>query len=100
MNAPTTAEVRDVFAIHCEGWCERCGESDMSSFEFHEFEFNQWLIAERKRVAEMAIEKERKRIIDLLESGGHYSTYKVPCDCGAPMPEQIDYIINNFIKED
>jgi hypothetical protein len=30
-------------------------------------EFNLWLVTERKRVAELAIKKERKRIIKILE---------------------------------
>jgi hypothetical protein len=30
-------------------------------------EFDSWLVQERKRVAEMAMEKERKRILTMLE---------------------------------
>ena len=37
---------------------------------------------------------ERERIIALLETQDcHYSTYKKPCDCGAFMVEQIDYLV-------
>ena len=40
---PTTEEVRDEYSFHCEGWCERCNESDGVSYLFHEAEFDRWL---------------------------------------------------------
>ncbi len=40
---PTAEEVRDEYSFHCQGWCERCGESDDVSYLFHEAEFDRWL---------------------------------------------------------
>jgi len=62
----TTEEVRDAFSLRCNGWCHRCGDTGINSDEFHDTEFDLWLVAERHRVADMAMAKERERIIKLL----------------------------------
>jgi hypothetical protein len=49
---PTTEDIRNDFA--------RDGME-------YAYMFDRWLVAERKRVAEMATDKERERIIKLLE---------------------------------
>lgn len=36
---------------------------------------------------------ERERIIKLLETDCHRYTEEIPCPCGAPTPEQVDYLI-------
>lgn len=46
-----------------------------------------------QEIAELAARDERHRIIELLEKDCHYAGYKEMCECGAPMPEQVDYII-------
>ena len=86
INLPTTDHIRI-------GYCTSSYDENADA------EFDLWLATERNRVANLAIAKERQRIITELERAGHYSTHKVLCDCGAPMPEQVDYIIENLIKE-
>jgi hypothetical protein len=61
----TTEEVR-------EAWRNTLVPTGKSTYEFvdpddADTEFNLWLVTERKRVAELAIKKERKRIIKILE---------------------------------
>ena len=62
----TTEEVR-------EAWRNTLIATGEHTFEFvdpdvADTEFNLWLVNERHRVAQLAIEKERKRIIAILES--------------------------------
>jgi hypothetical protein len=61
----TTEEVR-------EAWRNTLVPTGENTYEFvdsdvADTEFNLWLVTERNRVAELAMEKERKRIIKLIE---------------------------------
>ena len=67
----TTEEVR-------EAWRNTLIPTGENTYEFvdpdvADTEFNLWLVNERHRVAQLAIEKERKRILSVLES--------VTCNC-------------------
>ena len=55
---PKTEEVRDEYSVHCEGWCERCGESDDVSYMFHEAEFDRWLAEVKAQAVEKAANRE------------------------------------------
>lgn len=59
---PTTEEVRDAY--------ESTWLSD--TMTGRDAEFNRWLVAERKRVAELAIQRERERVVKLLNEH-HYA---------------------------
>lgn len=59
--------------------------------EWEEFAAYLGIIRDAKR-------EERERIVNLLENNCHKYTEGVACPCGAPMPEQVDYIIE-LIKE-
>lgn len=60
-----------------------------------EAQFNRWLVQERNRVAEMAIAKERKRIIDMLEKQA-----KEDDEAAYPFAGSILWSVIDFIKED
>lgn len=61
----TTEEVRDAFSTMED---DEATKDNLKNFDF-------WLVTERKRVAEMAIKKERARILAILEAA--------ICDCDA-----------------
>lgn len=64
IRAITTEEVRDAY----QGRLIKTGENAFELVDEAESdaEFDMWLVTERKRVAELAISKERNRIIGLL----------------------------------
>ena len=62
-------------------------------------EFDYWLVRERNRVAQLAIQKERERILDILRDDCHRYDENTICPCGAITPDQFDYV-EQLIKED
>ena len=80
----TTEEIRDAF---CESYPDHL-------WGIKEQDFNEWLIAERNRVAELAIAKERKRIIDMLEKQA-----KEDDEAAYPFAGSILWSVIDFIKE-
>lgn len=94
MEAITTEQLREASS---KGFVSSLGYRSIS-----EHEFNVWLVNERHRVAELAIEKERKRILDIIAHASHRYDSDTPCPCGAPTPDQYDYIeelIDSSINE-
>ena len=70
INKITTEQLR-------EAYCGLLVQTGDHTFEFIDqdtanAEFDLWLVTERKRVAQMAIEKERKRIIAKLDNYNMY----------------------------
>jgi hypothetical protein len=88
----TTDQVREAFS----------NVDDDEATEENRHNFDVWLVNERHRVADLAIAKERKRILDIIAHASHRYDSDTPCPCGAPTPDQYDYIeelINSSINE-
>lgn len=86
----TTDEVREAYM----GILIQTGENtyELIDEDTAGTEFDLWLVTERKRVAQMAIEKERKRILDILRDDCHRYDENTICPCGAITPDQFDYV--------
>ena len=87
----TTEEIRDAF---CESYPDHL-------WGIKEQDFNEWLIAERKRVAEMAIKKvfaqfSRVTLVDDDRGGIQYERYHVHVE---PSIQDNGYTLKLFVKE-
>lgn len=87
MEAITTEQLREASS---KGFVSSLGYRSIS-----EHEFNVWLVNERNRVAQLAIEKERKRIIAKLEKQA-----KEDDEACYPFAGSMLWSVIDFIKED
>ena len=89
--------MRDINEITTEQLREASSKGFVASLGYRSIadnEFDYWLVRERHRVAELAIAKERKRIIDMLEKQA-----KEDDEAAYPFAGSILWSVIDFIKE-
>ena len=86
-NVPSTEHIRQAYVNFCWGWDDDSDDAEL--------DFDLWLVSERHRVANLAIEKTRKRIIaNILDRVEDLNSCTKNDNC-----QELGQLIKSYIPE-